>query len=173
MIHIIANWKMNKNKHESVDFFRQFMLFSNTHTLSCSVCIAPPAIYVPLLADKFNSISLVAQNISDQDFGAYTGEISASMFSQYVNYAIIGHSEIRNYFNETSSIIYQKLLMCFKYDIKPIFCIGENVSQRKSGNYLQIIKNQLKSVVTLSENNINNIMIASAELGGMAVVLTG
>ena len=78
MIHIIANWKMNKNKDESVDFFRQFMLFSNTPTLSCSVCIAPPAIYVPLLADKFNSISLVAQNISDQDFGAYTGEISAS-----------------------------------------------------------------------------------------------
>ena len=163
MKYIIGNWKMNNTIEHSVDFIRKLADFLKEHTNQsmCNVWIAPPSIQIPVLDKITTSIMFVAQDISSQDFGAYTGELSAFMFNKYVNYVMVGHSERRKYFNETNDILYRKLLMCFKYHMRPIFCLGEKKEDRDSGDCLTVINQQLKeTVMLLSDGEILNTIIA-------------
>ena len=102
----------------------------------------------------------MAQNIATYDSGAYTGEISASMVSDYASYAIIGHSERRSFFNETNSVLLKKINMCFKYNITPIFCVGENIEDRKKGTYLSIIEKQLNETIMSLNFDPSRIILA-------------
>ena len=160
MIHIVANWKMNKNSHEAISFINDFVSLSKK-TISSSICrvlIAPPLIHLPILASQ--PIDLVSQNISFAENGAYTGEVSVDMISDYVSYSLVGHSERRQYFNEDSDILLRKLSLCFQYNITPIFCFGENSEDRKTGNYLSVIEEQLNSTLLSLEFNPLNIILA-------------
>jgi len=160
MKYIIGNWKMNKTLDESKDFIRKLSDFLDQEK-SYRVLIAPPIIHLPILSQSFHDIDFVAQNIAFQEFGAYTGEVSANMVHDYANYSLIGHSERRQYFHENNKQLYDKILMCFKYNIKPILCIGESANERISGNYFNVIEQQLKeTVMLLNDSDLINIMVA-------------
>tara|TARA_B100000902_G_C27276917_1_gene899346 strand:+ start:904 stop:1665 length:762 start_codon:yes stop_codon:yes gene_type:complete len=163
MKYIIGNWKMNKTIDESIVFINklEFALKNFNNKLNLNIFISPPSIYLAPLNQLVTSFKLIGQNISSEDYGAYTGELSAMMLSQYVNHVIIGHSERRKYFHEDNSILYKKLKLCFKYDIVPVFCIGEDQEDRDTGNYLKVIQKQLEDTVMLFvDSQLSNLMIA-------------
>ena len=151
---------MHKQINEVYDFINQIDSFVAKNTISCDISISPPTLYLPILTD-IDSINLVAQNVSAYASGPYTGEISATMLAQYVKYVIVGHSERRIYFNEQSSILSQKLSMCFNSNLIPIFCVGENNVERLSQDYFSCIKNQLSPILKLLPKiDLSSIIIA-------------
>ncbi len=93
-------------------------------------------------------IQLGAQNVSEHQSGAYTGEVSTQMLKESgVNYVIIGHSERRSYYNETSTLVAQKVAVALEADLTPIICIGESESERESGQTNQVLSAQLQPVI--------------------------
>ena len=151
MTYIIANWKMNKTASEAIEFIDTLTDYlNNKQSIPHHILIAPSTIHLPLLFKSLSkSFHLAAQNIAFKDAGAYTGEVSAKMLSEYVQYSIVGHSERRCYFNEDHQMLHQKLVMCLQHNITPIFCVGENKNDRDSNNYFAIIRQQLEETLML------------------------
>ena len=162
MIHIIGNWKMNKSRIEALDFSKKLSSFITKHNFNnCCISISPSSVHLSSLYREKLPFDLVAQNISFADSGAYTGEVSAAMVSEYVNYTLIGHSEQRMYFNETNENLYKKITLALKYNLKPIFCFGEQKTDRESGDYLSVIEKQLENtVMLLGGQDFSNITLA-------------
>ena len=108
------------------------------------------------------NLKVGAQNVSQYDCGAYTGEISSTMLeSMGVNYVTIGHSERRTIFNEDDNIISLKIKKALVNNLTPIVCCGEPLKERKSNNYLQFVENQIKTALfDLTEKEMKNIFIA-------------
>jgi len=101
-----------------------------------------------ILELKISSIKIGAQNISENNNGAYTGEISGSMLQDLnLDYVIIGHSERRQMFNDNEANIAQKFELAHQYELIPILCVGESFNERKTGQTLEIIQTQIKSVI--------------------------
>ena len=160
MIYIVANWKMNKNYIEAINYIKKINNFSDFDVKKLNILIAPPAIYLESIY-SISSFLLAAQNVSDQDNGAFTGEISAQMLSRYVKYVIIGHSERRQLFFESNLIIKKKIDMCFQHELSPIFCFGENKEARIQGDYLNFIKAQIEGVLfDLDLSKIKTVLLA-------------
>ena len=154
---------MNKTAQESMNFMEKLssFLMKDTHSFNCHIVIAPPVIHLPHCVQFSKEINLAAQNLASEDFGAYTGEISASMLSEYVKYTIIGHSERRRYFQETAIILNKKITMALKYNIRPIFCIGEKEQDRERGHYFNVIEDQLnETIMLLSNEHLSDCIIA-------------
>jgi len=160
---IAGNWKMNKTFQETEEFLLELTDFLDEVELNnIEVAICPPALYLEMATDiAFESkFSIGSQNISVHEFGAFTGEISASMLkSMDVEYCIIGHSERRKYFNETNEMINTKLKILRRNKVIPIVCIGETLQEREMGVAKKIITHQLEEV--FKDIKINgNIIIA-------------
>ena len=163
MIYVVANWKMNKTKDESIRFFDKLdaLLEDYVDKSVCNVLVAPPNIHLPVLDGVSKITSLVAQNIGFEEFGAYTGETSILMLPQGVEYVLVGHSERRQYFYENNDVLFKKVSICLDNNLKPIFCFGENLDDRESGLYLSIIKEQLMdTILSLDESQIPSVMLA-------------
>lgn len=162
---VAGNWKMNKTYAEAEDFLNKFsdMAKNNIHQ-GVEVVICPPSLYLELIDDyaRENGFYTGAQNISQFEMGAYTGEISASMLnSMKINYCILGHSERRKYFNETDDLIKMKVDLCLKHGITPIYCCGELLSERDAGIHFDIVKDQIeKALFHLSKELLQNVVIA-------------
>ncbi|MEZ5195722.1 MAG: triose-phosphate isomerase [Bacteroidales bacterium] len=126
--------------------------------------ICPPAVYLELAIDEASEIDLYigAQNLSQYESGAYTGEISAAMLeSMQVDFCIIGHSERRKFFNETHEVLKEKVNMALNHNLMPIFCCGELLPEREAGDHFDIVKKQLEeSVFHLSKQEFENLVIA-------------
>lgn len=160
MKYIIGNWKMNKDIDDAIDFLNYLKSIIDTK-VHCSILIAPPIIHLPVLSNLFSGIDFVSQNIAFDDFGAYTGEVSAKMVKKYVHYSLVGHSERRQHFHENNQILYQKILMCLKYKITPILCVGESKNDRDSDNYFSIIEEQLKeTLMLLNDLDLSKLIVA-------------
>jgi len=160
---IAGNWKMNKTFQETEEFLLELTDFLDEVELNnIEVAICPPTLYLEMATDiAFESkFSIGSQNISAHEFGAFTGEISASMLkSMDVEYCIIGHSERRKYFNETNEMINTKLKILRRNKVIPIVCIGETLQEREMGVAKKIITHQLEEV--FKDIKINgNIIIA-------------
>ena len=145
---IAANWKMNGNLAlvDSITSVINNIKFAD----NVKVVVCPSFPYLAAFASKIsnNSIGLGAQNISEYAKGAYTGEISADMLNEMsVNYAIIGHSERRSIFRETSNEIAQKVKAALANDITPILCIGESEAERTNEQTESILSAQLQPVI--------------------------
>ncbi len=127
----------------------------NEMTNQANVVLALPSVYLPIAAQKITELSsqfkLAGQDISQfNNFGAYTGEISAVMLKEFaVKYAIIGHSERRVIFNESGSILLNKIENAVLNDIIPIFCIGEDKVLRERGNYADFLVQQLELLLQI------------------------
>jgi triosephosphate isomerase len=126
--------------------------------------ICTPFIHLAKVSDiiNHNVIGLGAENCADKEKGAYTGEVSAEMVkSTGAEYVILGHSERREYYNETPEILKEKVLLALANGLKVIFCIGESLEEREANKQNEVVKAELEgSVFNLSAEEFANIVIA-------------
>ena len=152
----VANWKLNS----SFEFINNFIssLSIDKSTKKC-LAICAPYIYLNYLEVKRKDFYLGSQDCSCFEEGAYTGEISAKMLNEVgVNFCIVGHSERRQYFNESNEIVKQKVIMLIDNNIIPIICIGETLDEKKNNKTQNVLKNQLEESVPESSNQFNTII---------------
>ena len=157
---IAANWKMNMDIKDSVSFINKFKVLIKD--IKNEIVICPPFTLLNEVnkSIKNTNVKLGAQNMHFEEEGAFTGEVSGLMLKDIgCEYVILGHSERRQYFNETDELINKKITTALKRNLKPILCIGETLDQRNNNETLKIIENQLRNCL----NNINemeNIVVA-------------
>jgi triosephosphate isomerase (TIM) len=162
---IAGNWKMNKTLQEGKELAKQINeLVKNKANDNLEIVLAPPFIHLTELSaivDQ-NLIKLSAQNCSMHYDGAHTGEISAKMLaSTNTEYVIVGHSERRDYHHEDNERVLNKIRRCLENGLKPILCIGEKAEERKSGNYFNIVEEQIQeSAFELSMEEFKNVTVA-------------
>jgi triosephosphate isomerase len=139
-------------------------LVKETNHSGCEVMIAPSFVSLKNSIDylKDKDIEVVSQNVHQNNDGAYTGEVSAKMLSSIgIKTTIIGHSERREYFNETHEILKNKVDTSLNNSIKIIFCFGEELKNREANNHFTIISNQIsESLFHLSSSDWDNIILA-------------
>ena len=139
---IAANWKMNLSINEASQLIHSLNPIINSGDVTVIIC--PSACYLKTVAEQSPNVIVGAQNISDYDNGAYTGEISAKMIKSCgAKSVIIGHSERRHVFNETNEMIEKKIELCNTYELMPILCVGETLAQRNNDQVFTIIEDQL------------------------------
>lgn len=141
---IAGNWKMNTTASEAIKLVSemkpQLEAISDVEIAVCPPFVSLTAIH-SLLGGS--SIKLGAQNLFYEEKGAFTGEISPLMLTGICNYVILGHSERRQYFGETSEIVSRKIRVALKAEINPILCIGENLAEFEAGKTEEIVTGQL------------------------------
>jgi triosephosphate isomerase len=160
-----ANWKMNLSHHEADSLLDQ--LLASEHHLSSNqaVIFSVPAIYIPLAVQKLNgkpNIFVAAQNCHQKANGAYTGEIAASMYASVgVQHIILGHSERREFFAESDTLLAEKTEAVLAIGSTPIFCCGEPLSIREAGTQNSFVEAQLKNALfQLAADQIVKVVIA-------------
>ncbi len=159
---IAGNWKMNKTPEEAKELVTALVpLVKNA---KCDVVICPP--FVDLWAGKpiiaGTNIHLGVQNIHWAEKGAFTGEISADMLKAHgVEYAIVGHSERRQYFGETDATVNQRAKAAIAAGITPIICVGESLEQRESGVTNAVVSGQTKAALDgIEAKDVETLVIA-------------
>jgi triosephosphate isomerase (TIM) len=160
---VAANWKMNKDLQQGTELIDQILEASSPENIL--KIIACPFIHITNAVEQLkgrNDFAVAAQNCHQMESGAYTGEISAGMLhSAGVKYVIIGHSERRQYFNETDPLLIQKVNIALSNDLIPIFCIGESQEDRNANKHLEFVKQQLKETLfNLSAADFSKVVIA-------------
>ena len=141
---IAGNWKMNTTPSQAIDLIEKLKPLVKNDDVEVILCVPSVSLILAVDAVKGTKIAIGAQNFFYEDSGAYTGEISALMLKEIgVKYVIIGHSERRQYFNETDEIVNKKLVKAFEYGITPIVCCGETLEQREAGITIDHIKTQI------------------------------
>ena len=161
---VAGNWKMNLNREEGIKLVEEVISLVSSDN-NVEVVFSPSFLYlhkVNKMCANDNLLQTASQNISHNDSGAFTGEVSAQMVNSLnVKYAILGHSERREYFNETNIELKQKVDLSLKNNLKIIFCCGESLNQRESGVHFDWIKQQLtESVFHLTEKEFEKVVIA-------------
>ena len=158
---------MNATKDEAVAIVNGLIANYSDYVLSENkvVVIASPFPYIHYCASmfaKFPNMVSAAQNCSEFEKGAYTGEVSAEIIaSLYVEYVIIGHSERRQYFKETDEQLLQKINQAQNQNLIPIFCVGETMETRDANKHFEFVKEQLENAIfKVNENDIKNCVIA-------------
>ena len=159
---VAGNWKMNNGLQETKLLINE--LKTEVNHCECDVMIAPSFVCLQTAADLLtnNDIEVVSQNVHQEKNGAYTGEVSAKMLSSIgVKTTIIGHSERREYFNETHEMLKHKVDTSLENSMKIIFCFGEQLKDRKTNNHSTIISNQIsESLFHLNSSDWDNIILA-------------
>ncbi|MBN2639125.1 MAG: triose-phosphate isomerase [Bacteroidales bacterium] len=161
---VAGNWKMNKTFSEAEELIDQIFLEMEDKSFQCEVVICTPALYLEMATDyaEEGRLKIGAQNASEHEQGAYTGEISAAMLASLdIEYCIIGHSERRKYFHETNQQLAEKTDRLLDYGVKPIFCIGEVLEEREENIHFEVVKKQLEeSLFHLNKDEFSNIVLA-------------
>lgn len=161
---VAGNWKMNKTAQEAEALMNQLLEYKKNNATNCEVYIAPPSIYLTTAKSIFanNEVGVFAQDMSEHASGAYTGEISVSMLESInADGSIIAHSERRQYHGETDSHANRKVKALLDAGLTPIYCNGETLEQRKSGQHFEVVKNQTQvALFTLSAEEIKKVVIA-------------
>ena len=145
---IAGNWKMFTKVKEAECIVEK--LLPKVKDSKADILVCPPFVNIPAVKQiiKDSNIQLGAQNCSDKDWGAYTGEVSAPMLQAIgCQYVIIGHSERRQYFNEDEKIINQKIRLALDNNLKPILCVGESLKQREKDETKLIIEKEIKGAL--------------------------
>ena len=160
-----ANWKMNLSHQEADSLLDQLLATEHPLSSNQAVIFAVPAIYIPLAVQKSKgkpNVFVAAQNCHQKANGAYTGEIAASMYASLgVNHIVIGHSERREFFNETDALLAEKTEAVLAIGSTPIFCCGEPLSIREAGTQNSFVEAQLKNALfQLSAEQIVKVVIA-------------
>lgn len=151
--HIAAgNWKMNLTSAEAEKLAREVIDMRNDEYRGDAITIMgvpfPFLQQVNHLAKDYKGVYVAAQNMHQEDKGAYTGEVSAAMLTSLeVDYVILGHSERRQYFGENEELLAQKVDQALKHGIKVIFCIGEVKEERESGKMFEVVDRQLSGAL--------------------------
>lgn len=161
-IYVAANWKMHKTLQEGLELGEMFSKYQVTHGVTAVV--NAPAIHLAGLAGIFagSGWSAGAQNCHQADSGAYTGELSAGMVaSTGARYVVLGHSERRIYFQETDALVLDKIRSARRAGLIPIYCCGEPLAIRESGEERPYVENQLReSILQLDPEEIRDLWVA-------------
>jgi len=142
---IAGNWKMNMTPSEAVELIQTLKPLVQTENADVVFCVPAIDIIPAMEAAKGSNIQIGAENMYFEEKGAFTGEISPNMLTDAgVKYVILGHSERREYFAETSETVNKKMLKAFEHNITPIMCCGETLTQREQGVTMDFIRQQVK-----------------------------
>lgn len=159
---IAGNWKMNMTPSEAIKLVEELVPLINN--AACDVVICPPFVDIPSVAQMLagTNIGLGAQNMHFEEKGAYTGEVSVGMLKELgVQYVIIGHSERREYFNETDETVNKKVKVALKNSVTPIMCCGETLEHREGGITDAIISAQIRAGLDgISADDVKKTVVA-------------
>ena len=171
---VAGNWKMNKTLQEGVALAAE--LKQTVVNPACEVVIGTPFIHLATVAEmlKGTPIHVAAENCADKESGAFTGEVSAAMVrSTGAEYCILGHSERRQYYNETPEILKEKVRLALANGLKPIFCIGEVKEEREAGIQNEVVRQQLEgSVFDLTAEEFAQLTLAYEPVWAIGTGLT-
>lgn len=163
---VAGNWKMNTVPSDGVSLVVDILEKLNPSLMGeTRVIIAPPFTHLIDVIDHVweeGHISVAAQNCHHEDSGAYTGEISAGMIADLnIDAVIIGHSERREYFKESDELLAAKVNAAIRHSLMPIFCVGESLEQRQSGNHEIVVTEQLTNgLFHLSPEQMKSVIVA-------------
>lgn len=161
---IAGNWKMNNDLNESRNLISKLLAGLENLNSNCEVVICPPFTSLSEGSSmlKGSTIKLGAQNLHQEETGAFTGEVSAKMLlSVGCEFVIIGHSERRAIFMESDELINKKIKSAMKNNLKPIFCVGELLEEREKNITEQVIESQvLRGLEDFATGDLKNLMIA-------------
>lgn len=161
---VAGNWKMNKTLQEGLELAKELNSVLSGKTTNCDVIIGTPFIHLASVASAIDTkrIGVAAQNCADKASGAYTGEVSAAMVkSTGAEYVILGHSERREYYSETSEILNSKVALALENGLTPIYCCGEALEVRNANTQNDFVKTQLdETIFNLSADDFKKIVIA-------------
>lgn len=163
---VAGNWKMNKRFDEAEELISEIADIIDDQPLDedIELIICPPFLFLEMATDiaSESEFHVGAQNVSEYDAGAYTGEVSAQMLNSIeVEYCIIGHSERRKYFAETDEVLATKVNLALANEIEPIFCCGEVLSEREAKIHFDTVRTQIeKGLFHLSPEQFYNVVIA-------------
>lgn len=160
---VAGNWKMNKNYEEGRDLAKDIV--ERLQPSQVIVVLATPFIHLNSISNIIKGVSnlkLGAQNCHQEESGAYTGEVSVGMLKSVgVEYVIIGHSERREYFEESDELLAKKVNAVLAKGLVPIFCCGEKLEVREADKHLQLVENQIKNALFhLSPTEFEKVVIA-------------
>ena len=159
---IAGNWKMNMLPGEAIEFITELEPLVKDTKNEVILCVPYTDLFYALLSAQNTNIKIGAQNMHFAESGAYTGEVSGKMLRSIgVEYVIIGHSERRQYFNETDETVNKKIKAAFANGLKPIVCVGETLEQREAGKTVEIITKQTELALEgLTDEQVKNTIIA-------------
>ena len=159
---IAGNWKMNMLPNEAIDYIQAFEPLVKDAESEVILCVPYTDLFYCLMNAQGTNIKIGAQNMHFAETGAYTGEISAKMLKSIgVEYVIIGHSERRQYYNETDETVNKKIKAAFENELKPIVCVGESLEERDAGKTEEIITSQTRLALEgLTKNQVKETIIA-------------
>ncbi len=161
---VAGNWKMNTTLAEGVNLAKEVNeALKNAADVKCDVVICVPFTHLASVAAVIDDkLGLGAENCANHIKGAYTGEVSAPMVaSTGAKYVILGHSERRQYYGETSEILKEKVNLALAENLTPIFCIGEVLEERENGSFLDVVTRQIKEALfDLSAEDFGKLILA-------------
>lgn len=159
---IIGNWKMHLNVHESSLYLNKLEKTVQTHR-DVDVVVAPTMLAIQTMSLQIDrrKFKLAAQNFFWRDYGPYTGEVSATQLRGIVDYGLIGHSERRHVFHETSKDTRQKVQAALRNRIVPVLCIGETAEERARGETYDVLHDQLVAgLANVTSQEVTRVVIA-------------
>lgn len=161
-IFIGGNWKCNGDR-KFIKEHSAFLKGLNFDNSKCDVIVCPTFIHLESTINELagSNIILSAQNVSMNDNGAFTGEISAKQLKDFgINWTLVGHSERRQFFGDTEDVILKKIELSLKNNLNVIACIGENLEQREEGKTLEVCISQMKTIAKAVKDNWDKVVIA-------------
>lgn len=161
---VAGNWKMNTLPAEGVELAKS-VVAGRGEVCSCvNFIVCPPFTHLSQVVEavKGSDIAVGAQNCATEAKGAYTGEIAASMIAALgCKYVILGHSERRQYYGETSATLNKKMEQAYANNLTPIYCVGENLEEREANRHFEVVKAQIEEVVfNLTAEQFADLVIA-------------
>ena len=161
---VAGNWKMNLSFEQALQLANDLNEYVTNNPTTAKVVIAPTSIYLQAIQETVDNdyITVAAQDVAAAEKGAYTGDISAEQLDSIgINCAIVGHSERREYQQESDAVIAQKLEQLFAKEITPIFCIGEKLEEREAEKHFEVVKTQvLNALQPQKAENLSKVVIA-------------
>ena len=158
---IAGNWKMNGSLQANAALLQA--LRDGLGEAACAVAVAVPAPYLAQVQGLVagSAVALAAQDVSQHESGAFTGEVSAAMLRDFgTRYVLVGHSERRQYHGETDAVVAAKAQRALAAGITPIVCVGETLAEREAGQTEAVVKRQLAAVVQANGQCVSEIVVA-------------
>ena len=158
---IAGNWKMNGSIAANDALVRAVAAGLKDAACTVAVCVPAPYLAQVQLLRHGSPLELGAQDVSRHEQGAFTGEVSAAMLKEFgVRYAIVGHSERRQYHGESDTVVADKAKAALAHGITPIVCVGETLAEREAGQTEEVVKRQLAAVIHVNGHCISEIVVA-------------